>query len=802
MKEKELRLALVCYGGVSLAVYMHGVTKEIHKLIRASRDRHARQDDDSAPYRKDVRDSEAAYTELLAAFEPDLDLRVVVDIIAGASAGGINGIILGRALAHDLDMDPVRSFWLTQTDVTELMTEEVQAKPWHKLLFRPFVWMVMWSFRKILANDKEFRQKLSIFLRSRWFKPPFNGGKLTEVLFDGISAMGQSLARGRSLLPEGLPLDLYVTVTDFYGFTKETPIHDPPSVIEREHRQIIKFHYRQWPPGHEQTDFDTDNIPALAFAARATSSFPGAFPPAQLGECDRLIQAKGIVWKKRVDFLYENFGQYLKHGVNPTDAAFVDGSVLVNKPFAQAINAIAGRPAYRQVDRRLLYIDPHPRGPRNHDWGRVPGFLRTLRGALSDIPRNEPIHEDLAWVNSYNKEIQRLQTVVDASRPHIRAIVSAVAGQELREPLDGAAIGRLRLAANAKAKAEAGFAYEGYLRLKLASVADELISLILNLSGYGTGSLNLKRINRVLVKWFEVQGITATDTTLITGTTDQTNPIWVEFLLNFDARFRQRRLRFAIRAVNQLYVKIEGDESGNVNTAGLDTLKAGLYDTLDFMTPLDSALKKIPMQIAEKLKNRIRMIVEETEASEPTPEALTIMGDVLADLAQALNFEDHAKHAETVLGKLTETLPEAIRREVLESYIGFAAWDVLTFSVTNWRDLDEFNEILVDRVSPDDAQTLRPGGTAACLKGQQFNHFGAFFSRAYRENDYLWGRLHAAERLIDIVADAASLEGAAENINLNRIKGRAFLAILETERHHLPTCQTLIAELKGAATVL
>ena len=33
----ELRLALVCYGGVSLAVYMHGITKELHKLICAAR---------------------------------------------------------------------------------------------------------------------------------------------------------------------------------------------------------------------------------------------------------------------------------------------------------------------------------------------------------------------------------------------------------------------------------------------------------------------------------------------------------------------------------------------------------------------------------------------------------------------------------------------------------------------------------------------------------------------------------------------------------------------------------------------
>ena len=36
MRQKELRIALVCYGGISLAVYMHGVTKELWKLARAS----------------------------------------------------------------------------------------------------------------------------------------------------------------------------------------------------------------------------------------------------------------------------------------------------------------------------------------------------------------------------------------------------------------------------------------------------------------------------------------------------------------------------------------------------------------------------------------------------------------------------------------------------------------------------------------------------------------------------------------------------------------------------------------------
>jgi hypothetical protein len=91
---------------------------------------------------------------------------------------------------------------------------------------------------------------------------------------------------------------------------------------------------------------------------------------------------------------------------------------------------------------------------------------------------------------------------------------------------------------------------------------------------------------------------------------------------------------------------------------------------------------------------------------------------------------------------------------------------------------------------------LREGGASATLKGVQFYHFGAFFSLQYRQNDYLWGRLHAAERLIDIVLDAARLEGAADGVDAKAIKKQALAAILAEEEKHLPACRDLIAELK------
>src|SRR3954454_19171055 len=34
---REVRLALVCYGGSSLAIYIHGNTKEVHRLVQASK---------------------------------------------------------------------------------------------------------------------------------------------------------------------------------------------------------------------------------------------------------------------------------------------------------------------------------------------------------------------------------------------------------------------------------------------------------------------------------------------------------------------------------------------------------------------------------------------------------------------------------------------------------------------------------------------------------------------------------------------------------------------------------------------
>jgi hypothetical protein len=139
--------------------------------------------------------------------------------------------------------------------------------------------------------------------------------------------------------------------------------------------------------------------------------------------------------------------------------------------------------------------------------------------------------------------------------------------------------------------------------------------------------------------------------------------------------------------------------------------------------------------------------------------------------------------------------PDA-RREVLVNYLGFPFWDVLSFPVTSARDMGELNEILVDRISPQDSRLLKGFEGAESLKGVGFAHFAAFLSRAYRENDYLLGRLHALDRLIDIVCDSAGIDPREDGIDVIGLKQRAFSLILDVEAPHLPSSTGLVAALR------
>jgi hypothetical protein len=180
--------------------------------------------------------------------------------------------------------------------------------------------------------------------------------------------------------------------------------------------------------------------------------------------------------------------------------------------------------------------------------------------------------------------------------------------------------------------------------------------------------------------------------------------------------------------------------------------------------------------------------------------ASTAMADpqkALDCLAEARDLRKIDAAGDEWLAEALADLPKPERRTMLFAYLGFPFYDIATLPLLNAEGHEEFNEIKVDRIAPDDATAIREGGAEATLKGVQFNSFGAFFSRAYRENDYLWGRLHGADRLIDITVSTLPEGVTLSPGSVATIKKQAFRAILAEERERL----TAIPELFEALTL-
>jgi patatin-related protein len=816
LREKELRIALVCFGGISLAIYMHGISKEILKLVRASsalhgiadRSRRAKASFFNHIDRSDPEyDTEEVYFELLREIGRNVEMRVVVDIIAGASAGGINAAMLARALSHDLPMDALRDLWLENADVAVLLAPDARAGTWSKWFLKPFLWAVArtGSFRAM--TDMEVRQKLSLFVRSRWFKPPLDGRVMAGLMYDAVTSMGAPKNPRASLLPSGQSLDLFVTVTDYYGYQQLVQIHDPPLIHERDHHHVLHFAYRRHSNGEVASDFGLDNAPGLAFAARATSSFPGAFPPARIVEMNEVVVQRGGSWPRRAEFIARAFPNHLRAGIDPTTASFLDGSVLNNRPFQQAISAIHGRPAFREVDRRLVYIDPHPAPavlPRQHG---VPSFFATLRGALSDIPSSQPVTDELSRVIDFNEQVRRLRAIVDSARPQVSQLVSKVVTTTFDRPISTDDLRGWREQVNSHVAREAGFAYQAYVRLKLASVRAFGAELIVKLRGVPAQSPLSRVVAEIIDAWALRKGIVyeRADSEALefeTQTSDHL-PAWVKYLLAFDVKYRERRLHFLIKGQNRLYQLIGQDRFAGLDPLVVDRLKREFYGRLDGLRRRENAdfysreVRDLAADIFPASPSAAEVKHLEGYAASFVEHHVDKIDRLIAQLAAEIDLDATTRDLDDLLASLVpaEWHPDA-RREVLVNYLGFPFWDVLTFPMTRAREIGEFNEILIDRISPQDVHTLAGFDGIESLKGIGFGHFAAFLSRAYRENDYLLGRLHALDRLIDIVCDAAGIDPKADGINVLALKKRGFAAIIAAEEPHLTHSRELIAALR------
>lgn len=777
MKQIEVRLAVVLYGGVSLAVYIHGVTREILNLVRASKLFHAAKATpagvagDFAAHRPKG-DSTAVYYDLFRTLSPHVDLRVVVDLVSGASAGGINGVMLARALAHDLPLEPHRDLWLKNADVTSLSAPGSILGRLGKAPLAPLIDRFVTSRFGGQVADPETRAKLRQFIQAQWFTPPFSGERFTGWMLDACDRMEDRAAPDGTLLPPGHRLDLFVTLTDFRGHSHRIDLHDPPSVDETEHRRIVNFTCRRGLPGELTSEFTNGDVPSLVFAARATASFPGAFPPATVAEMDRVLAARGRTWPSRQRLINDKL--LLAEAAGAAGGFYIDGSVVMNKPFSPVIHALGNRPASREVARRIIYVDPNPQrnAVSRGDTG-TPGFFRTILTAMALIPRNEPIADDLMAIQEWNERARRMAEILTAADPQVERLVDAIVDMNPANPPTIAEVGRYRTVANAEAHAGAGYAYLSYQTLKLRRLIERLARLVAEIAAAHGAPAETAAIERLLDRWTAQQD------------GDGANRL-VPFLRGFDLDFRMRRVRFVIRRLNELY-RSAGESGEDLQSKAIDDLKSALYDVVDRLARLWTA-SAYGAKDGDAAGIAAVAIARNAMAAEP-PAA-----DSFAQLEAAMGLVQIDRDLDEIISLMgLAYLPPAARRAVAMSYVGFAFYDLITFPILQWTEMDEINEILVDRISPADAHGI--GAGKVVLKGASLMNFGAFFNRAWREHDYLWGRLNAADRCVDVLMSAIGTH-ATEAIDPDRLRRDLFHAILESETPHLLADAGLIPGLR------
>ncbi len=752
---RELRLAVVLYGGASLAIYMHGTTKELQRLVKAS----------ALAERGGVATtaSERVYGELLAELarrDPaGVRTRVVVDVVAGTSAGGINGVFLSKALAHNRSQDALRDLWFERGDI--------------KVLLRGPGWVPPLV-------------KLPVLLAGILKKPVLKGDAIARWMYGALRDMdrtGSQPAELETLMPPSHPLELFVTVTDFYGYRRDVVIADPKSIGELAHRHVLSFRY-----GDGDDQFDEAHNGALAFSARTTMSFPGAFPPVSLATFESAVGREGADVSPQLPGLFRIYE--LSHS-DPRTTFFIDGGVLDNKPLGHAIAAIKRRAADSEVDRRLLYLEPDPGGAGSgKPGGSSPNPIATVLASISGLPRQEPILDDILEVNRLNERVRRIRDIIETSFDPIGRRIEEIVGTELErltQEQSPAELAQWRTRINEDAKAAAGFAYATYIRSKVSGVLDSFAQTICRLATFPDDSNQAGFVRGVVRSWGE--------TRLYRDEHGRQVPAddLVPFLRTFDLPYGARRLRFVADGLSWWYA--DAGTPGYPTRAQLDEGKRVLYEARETLVDATEGRKLLTNITADVLAVFAQAPIDSSiERGLGPDEYAAGHADELARLEQAFGKALDAKLAGSGealyrrLHELSEDWGPARRADLLVRYLGFPYWDVLLYPIQAVADAGERDAVDVVRMSPRDTKLLPPlDPHRPKLAGFGKMHFGAFFDRAGRENDYLWGRLDGAERLIGLVlGDGFTTEEREAWCR------KAFAAIVEEEDGALAKAKPLL----------
>jgi patatin-related protein len=701
-REQELRIALVMNGGVSLAVWIGGVSQEINRLVRG----------------------ESVYGRLCKT----LSIRPRVDIISGTSAGGINGALLALAMSQGKSLEDLRDIWLDKGDILTLLRQPTQSDP-----------------PSLLDGDYFYKAMVEGF----------------QKIHDSPGGSAQPADR--------VPIELTLTTTVLHGEVNNFPDDVGTLIRDVTHRGLIQF--RRGADIQGDPFKDQEITLKLASAARATASFPGAFQPFYLPGKNEDLEVGG----ESVPCLlnHTNFNKDWEKG-----RYVVDGGVLDNSPLETAIDAVFRQRAEGEVRRVLGYVVPDPGyipDPPPQKSSEIPTLVNTVLASLLSIPRVESISDQLRAIAEHNQKVSqqrdaRLVVAQSLSWEQAREVAEAVftAYQMRRKDtaVEHIVSSLAQGAARHKDASAQGVALGKRVRDRIADVLSTLPDVPVpwlpdkfeyeGATGqWRWGLFTLENVMDVVLDLLR-RGISLVPAVRF----ETTESVWREL--------KQAR-RQAFDLVDKL-AKLRGLDRGHWSERGevlapelarLE-LEKGVYtreldeilnlEIRQWIAKLDSTFSagepirppaefsKLAVRIGELFLNTVAILTRVLELDRA--ERWNKNFDELASLLKLFSPQ------EAELAAAVDTIDLAWSRLLTIEVVQYAFGADVT--PDQYLELIQFSANVPSAFGGPDRLEQK-------LAGVQMAHFGAFYKRSWRINDWMFGRLDGADRIVRILLDPCRL---------------------------------------------
>ncbi|SEC09231.1 patatin-related protein [Paramicrobacterium humi] len=752
-----LRVALALRGGVSLAVWIGGTIAELDMVrrIRLCRTTHGwdafyvpRSASEPPPLHGPELRRARVYARMLAQAGYD---GVEFDVLAGASAGGLNAVVYAVAQRASASADSVLGTWQDAADVRRLL---------HGPGVRPV--------DSVMRGDEYFWPRLT---------------RALHELYDEQVSARHPLHRSARV-----SVDLAATVIDSAARS------DPEAKDTRGY-----FHFIGTDDGTASevgrrvpdAPGDGSDLSRLSYAARSTSSFPGAFEPALVFSKVKRADESVAGDATHVDMSYA-FSGHRADWNHPF--RIIDGSILDDVPVDQAFRAIRRSASSVPSSRALLYLDPLPPSP-------PPRSVRPSRYGPAG-----PAKGPLSMLRRLNDRQSQLLTAIRAGRQTLGARES---GEEEIAQVERYRIDLLResgrgdaYAATTTARFNAAEARLAYVRFRAAADVQFFSGVV---TDPGLWQLGVNSPRRVVWRRWSDQDRERLDEVALPLYENATEAGLSSPLVSAIADGPQAALDAALCALSWVRaLETLPQRSRRHRGTPLADLRLALYRVLGEATDARDLAAAIALDAGRDSADRTRAAllawVEANAAADTVPlwsalnEAVTRLraisprrqpetGDEtegerawIHNPFSGVPLDDRRFTAHDLAPFLAPRgIPEPVSSLSFARITGDEAPARPEEFIPLVRGREKAMARLALRLHPSDLdeETVdRLFGVAVLtaddkLAGSQLWNFGGFLSTDWRTNDWWWGRLDAAAGLVRILDRQAHAEGAPTQLDPN-----------------------------------